>query len=130
MYDSTFSSWNVSLYLVDTKFHGIQNDIRRSGSLISFNRKAILSKVTCCASSRVMVMSILKPEQRQVTLVPFISGAAIINIFIAIEKETQKQKGANTKPKEERQQITLNIINEEEAIKSTISIHFFPVLFF
>lgn len=99
MCDSTFSSWNVSLYLVDTKFHGIQNDIRRSGSLISFNRKAILSKVTCFASHRVMVMSILKPEQRQVTLVPFISGAAIINIFIVTEQETQNRKGQTPKQK-------------------------------
>lgn len=56
-------------------------------------------------------MSILKPEQRQVTRVLLISGVAIINTFILKEKETKKKlKGTNTKTKKKNCYQVLNIL--------------------
>lgn len=87
-----FFFWNVSLCLVDMEFHCILNDTRHSESLIKCYRKAILSKVTRFALHQVVVMSILKPKQRQVTLIP-IRGVSIVKAtFISLRGENYKEK--------------------------------------
>lgn len=114
MYDSTFSSWNVSLCLVDMGFNRILNDTRHSGSLIKCYRKAILSKVTCLASHQVMVMSILRPKQRQVTLVLLISCVSIIRTtFISAgEKKRERQ----TKQMNKKKRISSRVSTQKQEI--------------
>lgn len=97
----------VSLCLVDTHFHGIQNDTRHSGSLIKCYRKAILAKVTCFALHQVTVMSILKPKQRQVTLVLLFGSVCIIETT-SISVRTQKQENKNVRKKPVERKVSTN----------------------